>query len=62
MGAAALGSCTLRQELLHLMDLGFLCVFFDLAWLPVASMTLGSLLTSHLEPQFHQVRWAGQAD
>ena len=35
---------------------------FDLAWLPVASVTLGSLLTSYLEPQFYQVRWAGPAD
>lgn len=36
--------------------------FLDLAWLPVASATLGSLVTKLLEPQFPQVRWAGRAD
>lgn len=38
-------------------------VFLDLAWLPVASATLGSLLAlGILESQFPQVRWAGRAN
>lgn len=39
-----------------------MCFFLDLAWLPFASVTLGSLLTNFLEPQFPQVRGSLQAD